>query len=109
MEMARSMLLISHLRYDDYVRKFQYLMISKYSITEIWSVPYVGTVVNGILNSGQVKAGDAVYLGPDANGNWHSTAIKSIQRKRYVVFLSYFSDIEEFPRANVTSAEAGQW
>ena len=47
-------------------------------------MPYVGTVVNGIINSGQVKAGDSVYLGPDANGNWHSTAIKSIQRKRLV-------------------------
>ncbi|EJD03134.1 GTP-binding protein 1 [Fomitiporia mediterranea MF3/22] len=64
----------------------------EYSITEIWSVPYVGTVVNGIINSGRVKAGDQVYLGPDANGNWHVTAIKSIQRKR----------------APVTSADAGQ-
>ena len=31
-------------------------------------------------------------MGPDANGNYHPTSIKSIQRKR----------------ANVTSAEAGQ-
>ncbi|KAL5528302.1 hypothetical protein ACEPAF_7438 [Sanghuangporus sanghuang] len=64
----------------------------EYSITEVWSVPYVGTVVNGILNAGHVKVGDAIYLGPDANGNWHTTAIKSIQRKR----------------APVTTADAGQ-
>ncbi|PCH43758.1 GTP-binding protein 1 [Wolfiporia cocos MD-104 SS10] len=64
----------------------------EYSITEIWSVPYVGTVVDGILNSGTIKAGDAILLGPDANGNYQTTAVKSIQRKR----------------APVTSAEAGQ-
>lgn len=46
------------------------------------AVPYVGTVVDGILNSGSVKTGDAVLLGPDANGNFLSTVIKSIQRKR---------------------------
>lgn len=53
------------------------------------SVPYVGTVVDGILNSGSVKAGDAVLLGPDSNGNFLSTAIKSIQRKRSVSVRRY--------------------
>ena len=47
-------------------------------------MPYVGTVVDGILNSGTVKAGDAVLFGPDSNGNFHSTVIKTIERKRYV-------------------------
>ncbi|KAJ3517199.1 hypothetical protein NLJ89_g646 [Agrocybe chaxingu] len=64
----------------------------EYSITEVWSVPYVGTVVNGILNSGTIKAGDAVMLGPDSNGNYQTTVVKSIQRKR----------------ADVGRAEAGQ-
>jgi len=54
----------------------------QYSITEVWSVPYVGTVVNGILNAGSVKTGDAVLIGPDANGNYIATAIRSMQRKR---------------------------
>lgn len=70
----------------------------QYSVTEVWSVPYVGTVVNGIMNAGHVNAGDAIFLGPDENGkdrdlpdvsrpkvisgNWHTSAIKSIQRKR---------------------------
>ena len=48
-------------------------------------MPYVGTVVNGILNSGQVKAGDPVLLGPDGNGEYISTVVKSMQRKRCVV------------------------
>ncbi|KJA19920.1 hypothetical protein HYPSUDRAFT_43812 [Hypholoma sublateritium FD-334 SS-4] len=64
----------------------------EYSITEVWSVPYVGTVVNGILNSGTVKTGETVLLGPDSNGNYQTTVIRSMQRKR----------------AEVTRAEAGQ-
>ncbi|KAF8906537.1 GTP-binding protein 1 [Gymnopilus junonius] len=64
----------------------------EYSITEVWSVPYVGTVVNGIINAGSIKSGDAVLLGPDSNGNYQSTVVKSIQRKR----------------VDVSRAEAGQ-
>ncbi|KAJ2922724.1 hypothetical protein H1R20_g14360, partial [Candolleomyces eurysporus] len=64
----------------------------EYSITEVWSVPYVGTVVNGIINSGTIKSGDMIMLGPDSNGNWQTTMVKSMQRKR----------------ASVNSAEAGQ-
>ncbi|KAG6828111.1 hypothetical protein H0H92_009161 [Tricholoma furcatifolium] len=64
----------------------------EFSITEVWSVPYVGTVVNGIVNSGRAKTGDAVLIGPDSNGNYIPTIIRSMQRKR----------------ANVTTAEAGQ-
>jgi len=90
----------------DYVRTFLNLLPSseadnekfavdqplEFSVTEVWSVPYVGTVVNGIMNAGSVKTGDAVLLGPDSNGNYIPTVIKSMQRKR----------------ANVTTAEAGQ-
>ena len=64
------------------------LKTRQYSITEVWSVPYVGTVVNGIMNSGHIKAGDLIYLGP--NGNLHSTAIKSIQRKRLVMIWDLY-------------------
>ncbi|KAH8107926.1 P-loop containing nucleoside triphosphate hydrolase protein [Cristinia sonorae] len=64
----------------------------EYCVTEVWSVPYVGTVVDGILNAGRVKAGDNILIGPDSNGNFQPTSIKSIQRKR----------------APVNSAEAGQ-
>ncbi|KZP34701.1 P-loop containing nucleoside triphosphate hydrolase protein [Athelia psychrophila] len=74
------------------VEKFATDQPFEYSVTEVWSVPYVGTVVNGIVNGGSVKAGDPVLLGPDSNGNYQTTVIKSMQRKR----------------ATVTSAEAGQ-
>lgn len=32
----------------------------QYSITEVWSVPFVGTVVNGIVASGSIKIGETV-------------------------------------------------
>ncbi|KAI0049854.1 P-loop containing nucleoside triphosphate hydrolase protein [Auriscalpium vulgare] len=64
----------------------------EFSITDVWSVPYVGTVVNGILNSGTIKTGDAILVGPDEHGQYLPTSVKSMQRKR----------------ADVTTAEAGQ-
>lgn len=64
----------------------------EYSISDVFSVPFVGTVVNGVINSGAVKTGDTVLLGPDSLGQFVSTSVKSIQRKR----------------ASVNSAEAGQ-
>ncbi|KAG8907440.1 hypothetical protein FRB99_004235 [Tulasnella sp. 403] len=64
----------------------------EYSITEIWSVPHVGTVVNGLIASGRIKVGDPVLFGPDSTGTYQSSVVRSIQRKR----------------ASVNSAEAGQ-
>lgn len=64
----------------------------EYAITEVWSVPHVGTVVNGLLASGRIKAGDPVLYGPDSTGAFLPTVVKSIHRKR----------------AEVKSAEAGQ-
>ncbi|KAK2463278.1 hypothetical protein APHAL10511_004933 [Amanita phalloides] len=60
----------------------------EYSVTEVWSVPYVGTVVNGILNSGSVKTGDTVLIGPDLNGNFTTTVVRSMQRKRAPVSIA---------------------
>ncbi|KAH7904507.1 P-loop containing nucleoside triphosphate hydrolase protein [Hygrophoropsis aurantiaca] len=60
----------------------------EFSITEVWSVPYVGTVVNGILNSGRIKTGDAVLFGPDSNGLYATTVVRSMQRKRADVFTA---------------------
>ncbi|KAI0063582.1 GTP-binding protein 1 [Artomyces pyxidatus] len=72
--------------------KFDISLPLEFSVTDVWSVPYVGTVVNGILNSGTIKTGDAVLLGPDEHGQYMSTVVKSMQRKR----------------ADVSTAEAGQ-
>jgi len=64
----------------------------EFSVTDIWSVPYVGTVVNGLLNCGTVQKGDPVLFGPDSNGAYAPTVVKTMQRKR----------------ADVTTAVAGQ-
>jgi len=62
------------------------------SISDVFSVPFVGTCVSGVIVSGQCRTGDTVLLGPDGIGQWTTTTIKSIQRKR----------------VNVGFAEAGQ-
>lgn len=49
-------------------------------------------MVNGLIASGRIHAGDSVLFGPDSTGAFQSSVVKSIQRKR----------------APVTSAEAGQ-
>jgi len=52
--------------------------------------------VNGIVNAGSVKTGDSVLLGPDSNGNYTATSIKSMQRKRFVmVFVDVVNDLSE--------------
>lgn len=76
----------------------------------------MGTVVNGILNAGSVKVGDSVSLGPDANGSYQTTVIRSMQRKRFVGSrmqqllnkVDLYANILFFRRADVTRAEAGQ-
>ncbi|KAJ3035932.1 hypothetical protein HK097_003989, partial [Rhizophlyctis rosea] len=54
----------------------------EYQITDTFSVPGVGTVVSGTVISGTVNVGDTLLLGPDSLGNFVSTMVKSIQRKR---------------------------
>ncbi|KAL3901778.1 MAG: hypothetical protein SGCHY_000356 [Lobulomycetales sp.] len=54
----------------------------EYLITDTFSVPGVGTVVNGTVTSGVVHSGDTLLLGPDFTGAFTPTTIKSIQRKR---------------------------
>ena len=54
----------------------------EFHVNDTYSVPFVGTVVSGIVKSGVAHAGDAIWIGPDANGNFASTSIRSIERKR---------------------------
>jgi len=65
----------------------------EYQITDTFSVPGVGTVVNGTVVAGVVHCGDSLLLGPDTQGNFVQTVVKSIQRKRInvsfkIVFLT---------------------
>lgn len=57
----------------------------QFSISEVFSVPFVGTVVSGLIQAGRCKTGDTFILGPDSTGQWTTTSIKSIHRKRVPV------------------------
>ncbi|KAH8924834.1 P-loop containing nucleoside triphosphate hydrolase protein [Atractiella rhizophila] len=64
----------------------------EFQVSDVFSVPFVGTVVSGVILSGRVSVGDTVLLGPDSLGSFMTSSVKSIQRKR----------------VNVEHAEAGQ-
>ena len=57
----------------------------EFHINDTFSVPFVGTVVSGVVKSGVVHAGDTVLVGPDSLGQFTSTTIRSIERKRIPV------------------------
>lgn len=54
----------------------------EFHINDTFSVPFVGTVVSGIVKSGVIHAGDNVLVGPDSLGQFTTTSIRSIERKR---------------------------
>lgn len=57
----------------------------EFHINDTFSVPFVGTVVSGVVKSGVVHAGDTVLVGPDSLGQFQTTTIRSIERKRIPV------------------------
>lgn len=57
----------------------------QFHINDTFSVPFVGTVVSGIIKSGVIHAGDSVLVGPDSLGQFTTTTIRSIERKRIPV------------------------
>ncbi|KAL1925310.1 uncharacterized protein VTP21DRAFT_193 [Calcarisporiella thermophila] len=59
----------------------------EFQITDTFSVPFVGTVVSGVLMTGVVHVGDHLLIGPDSLGHFQITTVKSIQRKRVNVPL----------------------
>ncbi|KAF2429250.1 P-loop containing nucleoside triphosphate hydrolase protein [Tothia fuscella] len=54
----------------------------EFHVNDTFSVPFVGTVVSGVVKSGVVHAGDTVLIGPDSTGAFTTTKIRSIERKR---------------------------
>ncbi|KAI8952802.1 P-loop containing nucleoside triphosphate hydrolase protein [Xylaria longipes] len=54
----------------------------EFHINDTFSVPFVGTVVSGIVKSGVVHTGDSILIGPDSLGQFMQTSIRSIERKR---------------------------
>lgn len=57
----------------------------EFHINDTFSVPFVGTVVSGVVKSGVIHAGDSVLIGPDSLGQFQNTNIRSIERKRIPV------------------------
>ncbi|KIW33710.1 uncharacterized protein PV07_00538 [Cladophialophora immunda] len=57
----------------------------EFHINDTFSVPFVGTVVSGVVKSGMIHAGDTVLVGPDSLGQFQTTNIRSIERKRIQV------------------------
>lgn len=54
----------------------------EFHVNDTFSVPFAGTVVSGIVKSGVIHAGDNIFIGPDFNGNFIPSSIRSIERKR---------------------------
>lgn len=57
----------------------------EFHVNDIFSVPFTGTVVSGIVRSGVAHEGDSIYIGPDSLGQFIPTSIRSIERKRIKV------------------------
>lgn len=57
----------------------------EFHINDTFSVPFVGTVVSGIIKSGTIHVGDPIIIGPDSLGHFSTTKVRSIERKRISV------------------------
>ncbi|KAG2195215.1 hypothetical protein INT46_010782 [Mucor plumbeus] len=72
-----------------------------YEINETYSVPFVGTVVSGVMKSGIIHIGDKVLLGPDHAGQFMTTTIKGIHRKRVSIPVARAGQTVTFALKNV--------
>jgi GTPase len=57
----------------------------EFHINDTFSVPFVGTVVSGVVKSGVIHSGDTILIGPDSLGQFTTTKVRSIERKRIQV------------------------
>ncbi|KAI8335898.1 P-loop containing nucleoside triphosphate hydrolase protein [Chlamydoabsidia padenii] len=72
-----------------------------YEVNDTFSVPFVGTVVNGNIRSGIIHVGDKVLFGPDYSGQFMVTTIKGIHRKRVAVPVARAGQNVTFALKNV--------
>ncbi|KAJ2609881.1 hypothetical protein H4S08_003861 [Coemansia sp. RSA 1365] len=77
----------------------------RYDINEIFTVPFVGTVVSGVVSSGCVKLGDTVWLGPDFHGKFTTTTVRGIQRKRAEVQTGHRGQSVSLALKKITRAQ----
>lgn len=57
----------------------------EFHVNDTFSVPFVGTVVSGVVKSGVIHNGDTILIGPDGLGQFTTTKVRSIERKRIPV------------------------
>jgi len=57
----------------------------EFHVNDTFSVPFVGTVVSGVVKNGVIHAGDPVLIGPNSLGQFTKTNIRTIERKRIPV------------------------
>ncbi|OAG08565.1 uncharacterized protein CC84DRAFT_1185388 [Paraphaeosphaeria sporulosa] len=57
----------------------------EFHVNDTFSVPFVGTVVSGVVKSGVIHTGDTILIGPDSLGQFTTTKVRSIERKRIQV------------------------
>ncbi|KAJ5356538.1 Translation elongation factor EFTu/EF1A domain 2 [Penicillium concentricum] len=77
----------------------------EFLINDTFSVPHVGTVVSGVVKSGVIHAGDSVIVGPDSLGQFTTTVIKSIERKRIQVNACFAGQSGSFALKRVRRKE----
>lgn len=77
----------------------------EFLINDTFSVPHVGTVVSGVVKSGVIHAGDTVVVGPDSLGQFTTTTIKSIERKRVQVNACFAGQSGSFALKRVRRKE----
>ncbi|KAL4795986.1 P-loop containing nucleoside triphosphate hydrolase protein [Aspergillus venezuelensis] len=77
----------------------------EFLINDTFSVPHVGTVVSGIAKSGVIHAGDTVLVGPDSLGQFTTTTIKTIERKRIQVNACFAGQSGSFALKRVRRKE----
>jgi GTPase len=57
----------------------------EFHVNDTFSVPFVGTVVSGVVKSGVIHSGDTILVGPDSLGQFTTTKVRSVERKRIQV------------------------
>ncbi|OZJ05298.1 hypothetical protein BZG36_01945 [Bifiguratus adelaidae] len=77
----------------------------EFQITDTFSVPFVGTVVSGVVMSGVCHTGDNMLIGPDSLGHFERTSIRSIQRKRVNVPIAYAGQSASFALKKVKRSQ----
>ncbi|KAJ6102685.1 hypothetical protein N7486_005112 [Penicillium sp. IBT 16267x] len=100
LDLVRTFLnILPHRGHYDQDAPFEFL------INDTFSVPHVGTVVSGVVKSGVIHAGDSVVVGPDSLGQFTTTAIKTIERKRIPVNACFAGQSGSFALKRVRRKE----